>query len=130
MAEDQAPQPSIKAADVKHAEKLNGLSYSDAERKQLLEDVNNRLKLYETLRAVSIENSVAPAIYFDPRPAALRAPVSDGNTPRTYRISKLPKITRPKNLEDVAFWPLTHLAELVRTKQVTSLELTEMYLAR
>ena len=37
---------------------------------------------------------------------------------------------RPANLEDVAFWPVRHLAELVRTKQVTSLELTEMYLAR
>ena len=37
---------------------------------------------------------------------------------------------RPANLEDVAFWPVRHLAELVRTRQVTSLELTEMYLAR
>ncbi len=37
---------------------------------------------------------------------------------------------RPANLEDVAFWPVRHLAELVRTKQVTSLQLTEMYLAR
>ena len=36
---------------------------------------------------------------------------------------------RPANLEDVAFWPVRHLAELVRTRQVTSLELTEMYLA-
>ena len=37
---------------------------------------------------------------------------------------------RPANLEDVAFWPLRNLGELVRTRQVTSLELTDMYLAR
>ena len=37
---------------------------------------------------------------------------------------------RPANLEDAAFWPVRHLAELIRTRQVTSLELTEMYLAR
>ena len=30
----------------------------------------------------------------------------------------------------MAFYPLTHLAELVRTRQITSLELTEMYLGR
>ena len=30
----------------------------------------------------------------------------------------------------MAFWPVRHLAELVRTKQVTSVELTRMYLAR
>src|SRR5204863_720178 len=29
-----------------------------------------------------------------------------------------------------AFWPLTHLAQLIKSRQVTSLELTEMYLAR
>ena len=37
---------------------------------------------------------------------------------------------RPANLEDAAFWPVTHLAQLLRTKQVTSRELATMYLAR
>ena len=37
---------------------------------------------------------------------------------------------RPANLEDLAFWPVVNLAQLLKTKQVTSLELTEMYLAR
>jgi Asp-tRNA(Asn)/Glu-tRNA(Gln) amidotransferase A subunit family amidase len=39
-------------------------------------------------------------------------------------------VKRPANLEDAAFWPVRHLAELIRTRQVTSVELTEMYLAR
>ena len=39
-------------------------------------------------------------------------------------------MTRPENLEEAAFYPVTQLAELIRTRQVTSLELTEMYLAR
>ena len=34
------------------------------------------------------------------------------------------------NLEDAAFWPVRQLAELLRTKQVTSMELTNMYLTR
>jgi Asp-tRNA(Asn)/Glu-tRNA(Gln) amidotransferase A subunit family amidase len=37
---------------------------------------------------------------------------------------------RPATLEDVAFWPVTELSRLVATKQVTSVELTQMYLAR
>jgi len=36
----------------------------------------------------------------------------------------------PKNLEDLAFASVRELAELVRTKEVSSLALTEMYLAR
>ena len=45
-------------------------------------------------------------------------------------MSAGPPVTRPADLEDAAFYPVTQLAELIRTRQVTSLELTEMYLAR
>src|SRR5690606_41054605 len=38
--------------------------------------------------------------------------------------------TRPAALEEVAFWPVTRLAELVRTYQVSAVELTELYLDR
>ena len=51
-------------------------------------------------------------------------------TKQPFRLSAAPAVKRPANLEDAAFWPVRHLAELVRTRQVTSLELTEMYLAR
>ena len=37
---------------------------------------------------------------------------------------------RPQNIEAVAFWPVTHIAHLIRSRQVTSAELTTMYLAR
>ena len=37
---------------------------------------------------------------------------------------------RPANLEDCAFWPVVQLAQLLKTRQVTSVELTQMYLAR
>jgi Asp-tRNA(Asn)/Glu-tRNA(Gln) amidotransferase A subunit family amidase len=41
-----------------------------------------------------------------------------------------PRVRRPARLDDVAFWPATHLAALVRTRQVTAVELTRMYLDR
>ena len=47
-----------------------------------------------------------------------------------FRPSRPAAVRRPANLEEVAFWPVTHLAELVRTRQVTPGELTRMYLAR
>ncbi len=39
-------------------------------------------------------------------------------------------VRRPANLEEVAFWPVTRLARLVESKQVSSVELTQMYLGR
>ncbi len=44
--------------------------------------------------------------------------------------SAAPRVRRPARLDDVAFWPATHLAALVRTRQVTAVELTRMYLDR
>src|SRR5258708_29677773 len=41
-----------------------------------------------------------------------------------------PAVKRPANIEDVAFWPVVQLAQLIKTKQVTSLALTQMYLGR
>src|SRR6184192_4278322 len=48
------------------------------------------------------------------------------------RLSKAPNVAAgaPKNLEDLAFASVRELAELVRTKKVSSVALTEMYLQR
>jgi Asp-tRNA(Asn)/Glu-tRNA(Gln) amidotransferase A subunit family amidase len=39
-------------------------------------------------------------------------------------------VERPADLEAAAFWPITDLAHLLETRQVTSLELTDIYLRR
>src|SRR5213075_249807 len=52
---------------------------------------------------------------------------------RPLRISAAPALNvsgTPKNIEDVAFYSVRQLAELVRTKKVSSVALTDMYLAR
>jgi Asp-tRNA(Asn)/Glu-tRNA(Gln) amidotransferase A subunit family amidase len=47
-----------------------------------------------------------------------------------FRPPKAPRLRRPANLEEAAFWPIAQLAQLIRSRQVTSTELTHMYLAR
>lgn len=43
-----------------------------------------------------------------------------------FRISSIPVLERPSKVEDVAFWSVRQLSELIRTRQVTSIELTAM----
>ncbi|MGB1287447.1 MAG: amidase, partial [Aggregatilineales bacterium] len=71
-------------------------------------------------------NHISPALHFDPR---VQHEVPE-NIPRTYAISQQPEFTRPDNLEDLAFAPITQLSALIKSKQVSSVELTQMYLAR
>jgi Asp-tRNA(Asn)/Glu-tRNA(Gln) amidotransferase A subunit family amidase len=112
--------------NIESAEQLSGLNFSPEERQQMLETLNERLTQYEAVRNTSLENSVPMALMFNVNVADS----SPADVPRSYPMSAQASVTRPDNLEDVAFYTLTQLAELVRTQQVTSVELTEMYLAR
>ena len=119
-------QSEITPDQIAAAETLLALDFTPAQRQQMLEIVNGRRGQYQSIRAADLDNSVPLALNFnvnasDPAPAAV---------PRTCRMSAQPPAQRPANLEDAAFYPVTRLAELIRTRQVSSLELTEMYLRR
>jgi Asp-tRNA(Asn)/Glu-tRNA(Gln) amidotransferase A subunit family amidase len=119
-------QPTITSEMVEQAEKIAGLEFSDEQREQLAAGLTNRLRNYDAIRGLDMPNSVPPAVQFDPVLPGMSLPAARG----PLRFSRPANVTRPARLEDVAFWPVTRLAELVRTRQVTATELTGMYLAR
>jgi Asp-tRNA(Asn)/Glu-tRNA(Gln) amidotransferase A subunit family amidase len=97
--------------------------------------LNNNRKGFEQLRALDMPNSVSPAFIFDPMPpgqkptpppagASLRTPASLGPAPAIAGKAV------PKDLNEIAFYTVRELGELVKHKKVSSLDLTQMYLAR
>jgi len=117
---------AVTAADLVHAERVSGLEFTDEERELMLEGVNDLREDYAEIRAVSIDNGVSPALHFDPRPAAFNYHPG----PRRFRPSRPSPIEVPDDLEELAFLPVTQLAQLVRARKVPSVALTEMYIAR
>jgi len=111
---------------VTDALKLAGVEATETERQAMVNGANQALTRYEAVRQMNIPNDVSPPFHF----SAVVPGIDVNKTKRPFRLSAAPVVKRPANLEDVAFWPVRHLAELVRTRKVTSLELTEMYLAR
>jgi Asp-tRNA(Asn)/Glu-tRNA(Gln) amidotransferase A subunit family amidase len=104
---------------------LAGLTFSDEDQKAMLQGVNRNLTSYEELRKTPIPNDVAPPFYFSPIVSGMKV----NRTREPFRASA-PKVKRPGDLEEVAFWPIVQLSQLLKTRQVTSTELTHMYLAR
>ena len=122
-----AGETKITLAMVTDAMKLSGLdTFTEAELKGMVEAANQNLARYEEMRAIHIPNDISPPFHFSPLTPGME--VNRARLP--FRLSAPPAIKRPANLEEVAFWPVRHLAELLRTRQATSLELTKMYLAR
>lgn len=116
----------VTLAMVTEALRLSGIELSEDDRKALVDGANTSLERLEELRAVHIPNDVSPPFHFSP----VVPGVTVDRSRQPWVLSKAPAVKRPANLEAVAFWPLRHLSELVRTKQVTATELTQMYLAR
>jgi Asp-tRNA(Asn)/Glu-tRNA(Gln) amidotransferase A subunit family amidase len=111
---------------VTDAMKLSGLEFTEAELKSMVDAANQNLTRYQELRSIHIPNDVSPPFHF----SAIVPGMEISKTKLPFKLSAAPSVKRPGNLEEVAFWPVRHLAELVKTKQVTSLELTDMYLSR
>ena len=108
------------------AESFIGLEFTDEERELMIDGLNGQLKNYEQIREVSLDNSVAPAVQFNP----VVSGVQPGAKQKKIKISKpgIKKLTA--NLEDVSFWTVTDLAGLIKSRKVSSVELTKMYLER
>ncbi|HKW97204.1 MAG TPA: amidase [Bryobacteraceae bacterium] len=122
----QKSSGSVTRQMLKEAAAVAGLSFTEHELDRMLEGVNQMLARYSGLREVHLDNNVAPPIYFNPVVPGMKI----DRTRRTLNASKPSRVTRPRDLEDAAFWPVIQLAELIRSRQVKSVELTEMYLAR
>jgi hypothetical protein len=117
----------ITVETIASAEEVAGLHFDAAERELMLDGLKQQEQRIEALHKISLPNSVSPAIVFDPLPPGKK--ITSG--PRRPMVrSKTPRRSISSNTEDLAFLPVTELSELVRRKRVTSLELTQMYLAR
>ena len=107
------------------AEQLFGLELTDAHKQMALQNVNTNLERYETLRQIQVPLDTEPATLFHPALPGKKFNI----TQRKFSLSK-PEVPQFSSVEDLAFATLTQLAELIRTKKVSPLELTKMYLSR
>jgi Asp-tRNA(Asn)/Glu-tRNA(Gln) amidotransferase A subunit family amidase/Asp-tRNA(Asn)/Glu-tRNA(Gln) amidotransferase C subunit len=111
---------------IDHAARLAGLEFSREDRERMLAGMQANLEGFRELHALDIDQNVPPPLYFNP---AVPGQVFD-DTQRPFVLGARRKVTRPNDLEEIAFWPVTELSVLMETRQVSSVELTELYLDR
>ena len=116
----------IYTRDIRAAEKIIGLEFTQKERKMMLDSLERNLSRYQELRKVELQNHIPPALLFNPVVSAEQT-VKE-NLPQEF--VKDTSIGVPKNFEDLAFYPVSALAQLIMQRKVSSLELTQLYLSR
>ncbi len=125
-AQSAGATTSITSDMIEAAARLAGLHISAVDREEMVAGINANLASYEVLRKIRIDQNVPPPLYFNP--AVPGQTFSNERTP--FVRGARSRVTRPQNLEDVAFWAVTDLSLLIESRQVSSQELTRMYIDR
>ncbi|HTX05679.1 MAG TPA: amidase [Steroidobacteraceae bacterium] len=118
--------PAWIEADLPAAERLLGLAYTPAQRRQLARTYPAVLKELAGVRALHLANDVSPAVRFDPRIPGktyrMPEPGIRGQAPAAGAL--------PASPIDIALSPAWKQAGWLRARRISSVELTRLYLDR
>lgn len=116
----QSPHPTLEI------EPYYDLAFTQAERDSLLHGLRDYQRSIQALHQYPLQNHIPMSLWFDPVPTGfkketLQKPIDWG----------LPKnVALPVNKEELAFYPVYKLAVLIKSKKISSVELTQLYLNR
>lgn len=126
----QETEPEI-ASDITlqtiaEAEKLAGVTFTRGERKLILQGMAEEVQRLLARRSLDLPNGLAPAPLFDPR---LPDMVFDEPQRPLVRSNDVVD-TLPQREEDIAFAPVTKLSRWIERRELSSVDLTRLYLER
>ncbi len=116
----------ITTTDIAAAEKITALEFTAKERRMMLNNVRRNSRRYKGLRETSLENKVPPALLFSP----IIPGMSFQDQQKPFQYSVPADVHVPENFEELAFYPVTALAQLIRSRKITSIQLTRLYIDR
>lgn len=139
---DGKPQalPEITPEMIDAAAAIAGITLTAEQKSMMLDGLKQKRDSVMVIRSMKIPNSVPPAFVFDPVLPGMtldpeRKPMRMSAAPDISRLAKagagpitLAEFGRAE--EELAFASVRELAELVKMRKVSSVELTKMYLQR
>ncbi|MDP7206537.1 MAG: amidase, partial [Pirellulaceae bacterium] len=111
---------------IEEAQWIAGLELNEEDQASTASSVQRALGQFDALRDVDVGYDVPPALYFHAAPQQRPQELPRG----TVSASETAPPALPDSDEGLAFLPLGELAALMQSRQITSQQLTELYLGR
>lgn len=126
QAETGGVSADISPATIEAAEKIHALQFTPAQRAELAAAMPAQVESIVAVRGLERPMSLQPGIHFDPRlPGVTYPPQSNSLRLASREIPDL-----PKDEAAIAYAPVTWLSHWLRSGQMSSLQLTDVYLER
>lgn len=111
---------------IRNTAKLYDLDFNETEADSMLSNLLNNLQLYKNLHKTLPTNDIPFPFAFNPVPQGMNVP----RTPQTVSLPFRADIQMPANKNDLAFYSLPELAGLIRSKKISSVDLTKFFIER
>ncbi|MEX2604271.1 MAG: amidase, partial [Gracilimonas sp.] len=111
---------------IRNAASVIGLDFTQAERDTMIQTLDDTRDDLQVIRNMKISNSIPPALNFNPIPVGKRF-----NFQQQAQVWDLPQnVQMPDDKDDLAFYTIGELAALIKTRKISSVELTNFFLDR
>jgi Asp-tRNA(Asn)/Glu-tRNA(Gln) amidotransferase A subunit family amidase len=127
--------PAITPEMIDAAAVIAGISVTAEQKQMMMEGLDSLRESYGAIRELKMPNSVSPAFVFDPVPGdmvleTVRKPLKISGAVDIKVLAGAASAGLAGESDSLAFASVRELAELVKTRKVSSVALTKMYLAR
>lgn len=122
----KADENAITISVINQASKILGISFTDAEADSMIVELDDQRKSIAELQKLNLENAVSPSLKFDPFPVGYQFPDQTNG----FKLAPVSQVNLPTNKDDLAFYTIRQLSELIRTRKISSQELTQFYIDR
>ena len=123
-----AENETITKEMVAQAEWIAGIELTEEQREMAADALARSRDKFKEMRSTTLDNGLAPALVFKPLEDE-RRPLPEF-TRTEVRFSESAAVAKPGSDEELAFLPVSELSSLIRRREVSSTELTKLYLDR
>ncbi len=120
------PAKVLNTSLVPATEKLFDLNMDASERDSMMSTLESQLSDYKIIHSQVIDNSVPPSIWFSPVPMGVS--FKGEQNPIDWKLPSV--MALPLAGKDLAWYSVEDLSVLVRTRKISSVELTRFFLER
>ncbi|MEI6061748.1 MAG: amidase [Bacteroidota bacterium] len=120
------PAKVLNTSLVPATEKLFDLNMDASERDSMMSTLESQLSDYKIIHSQVIDNSVPPSIWFSPVPMGVS--FKGEQNPIDWKLPSVMPL--PLAGKDLAWYSVADLSVLVRTRKISSVELTRFFLER